>query len=182
MSDLPVNILGYSWLGPEGLSRDGAGDSRQTEFDVRPLLRDRKAIKFMAKQDQMAVHAAIRAVEKAGLEITALGKNAGLYFAVGSIPFEQQPLDVLYEKSIDAGAFSMQRFSSEASTALNPLLTFKCLPNMPVFHVSYNLHIQGPYYVTYPGAGSGFKPCNRPCWIWRRTGWSMQWSARWPIS
>ena len=41
----------------------------------------------------------------------------------------------------------------EAFAALNPLLTFRCLSNMPAFHVSVNFDVQGPYFVTYPGAG-----------------------------
>lgn len=46
----------------------------------------------------------------------------------------------------------MQRFSTNAFGALNPLLTFRVLPNMPAFHISLNFDIQGPYTVSYPGA------------------------------
>ena len=47
----------------------------------------------------------------------------------------------------------MRRFATEGYLAPNPLLTFRCLPNMPAFHVSINFDLQGPYLVTYPGAG-----------------------------
>jgi hypothetical protein len=47
----------------------------------------------------------------------------------------------------------MARFSTDAFRALSPLLTFRCLPNMPAFHVSLNLDVQGPYSVGYPGIG-----------------------------
>src|SRR6185295_18256557 len=59
----------------------------------------------------------------------------------------------LVDSSIADGAFSMKRFSTDAFSALSPLLTFRCLPNMPAFHVSLNLDVQGPYSVGYPGIG-----------------------------
>ena len=152
MSDLQVNILGYSQLGSYASEFEQA-----LEFDVRTILRNKKSIKFMAKQDKMAVIAATNAFNMAGINGHSAGGNTGLYFAIGHIPFEQAPLDVLVEKSVIDNEFSMQQFSTQAAHALNPLLTFKCLPNMPVFHVSYNLNITGGYYVTYPGAGQWFQ-------------------------
>ena len=47
----------------------------------------------------------------------------------------------------------MPRFAANAFGAINPLLTFRVLPNMPAFHVSLNFDIQGPYTVSYPGIG-----------------------------
>jgi hypothetical protein len=47
----------------------------------------------------------------------------------------------------------MELYSTVALQQVNPLLTFRCLPNMPIFHVSLNLGIQGPYFITYPGPG-----------------------------
>jgi 3-oxoacyl-(acyl-carrier-protein) synthase len=47
----------------------------------------------------------------------------------------------------------MQRLSTVGYGNLNPLMTFRCLSNMPAFHISLNFDIQGPYFVTYPGAG-----------------------------
>jgi len=51
----------------------------------------------------------------------------------------------------------MNRFANDAMPALNPLLTFKCLPNMPAYHVSYNMGIRGPYQINYPGPGQWFQ-------------------------
>jgi hypothetical protein len=115
--------------------------------DAGPLLRDRKAIKLMAKQDQLALVAAARAVEKLGAPVG--GPRTGIYLAVGHLPFEDAQLDLL--------ARHAARSHDEAFQAMNPLLTFKCLPNMPVFHISYNLGIQGRYFVTYPGPGQWYQ-------------------------
>ena len=47
----------------------------------------------------------------------------------------------------------MERFSRDAVTTVNPLLAFRCLPNMPIFHITANFGIQGPYFISYPGVG-----------------------------
>lgn len=107
----------------------------------------------MGPQDALAVVAAGRALDAAGLRGRPLGERAGLYLAVGHIPFEGADVDDLVEASTDEGGFSMERFSTDGCASVNPLLTFRCLSNMPAYHVSVNFDIQGPYFVTYPGAG-----------------------------
>lgn len=119
--------------------------------DSTPFLKSRKTRKFMGRQDELAVVAAARALESASLS-APLGERCGLYAAVGYIPFEEADIVQLLEASLDGDAFSMQRFSTNAFSALNPLLTFRVLPNMPAFHISLNFDIQGPYAVSYPGA------------------------------
>ncbi|MEQ1877690.1 MAG: hypothetical protein ABL958_13685, partial [Bdellovibrionia bacterium] len=57
--------------------------------------------------------------------------------------------------------FDMKPFSTDAFASLNPLLTFKCLPNMPVFHISWNLGIRGSHFITYPGAGQWARALER---------------------
>jgi hypothetical protein len=151
LSDIPLSILGFASL---TLSADT--DEQQT-FDIRPLLRERKSLKYMARQDRMATYAALKAVEQCAVDIRENGEQTGVYFAIGRIPFDQHPLDVLYEKSVEEGELSMYRFATDALPSLNPLLTFKCLPNMPAYHVSYNLQARGPYFVTYPGPGQWFQ-------------------------
>lgn len=120
--------------------------------DAGPYLRIRKIAKFMGKQDAMAVVAAARAVQAAGLT-APLGERCGLFVAVGYIPFETSDINRLLDASLDGDQFSMRRFATSAFGAINPLLTFRVLPNMPAFHVSLNLDIQGPYAVSYPGIG-----------------------------
>ena len=119
--------------------------------DSSPFLKSRKIRKFMGRQDELAVVAAARALESASLA-APLGERCGLYAAVGYIPFEETDITQLLESSLDGDAFSMQRFSTDAFGALNPLLTFRVLPNMPAFHISLNFDVQGPYAVSYPGA------------------------------
>jgi len=130
----------------------GLGVALGASCDPTPYLRQRKLRKFMGVQDDLAVIAAGRALESAGLAGAALGERVGLYLAVGYIPFDESDLETLHAASCEDGRFSMPRFSTSGLAAANPLLTFRCLPNMPAFHVSTAFDIQGPYVVTYPGA------------------------------
>jgi len=130
----------------------GVGHVVSTPCDPSPFLKVRKHRKFMGGQDDLAVVAAGRAIASAGLG-DALGERAGLYLATGYIPFERADIELLLAGSLENGRFSMARFSTEGYNAVNPLLTFRCLSNMPAFHVSVNFDLQGPYFVTYPGPG-----------------------------
>jgi 3-oxoacyl-(acyl-carrier-protein) synthase len=127
--------------------------SFSSSVDVLPWLKSRKMRKFMGKQDQLAVIAAGLAAREAGLSEDDLRSRTGIYLCVGYIPFERAEIEVIARNSTRNGQFSMELFSTKGFEEVNPLLTFRCLPNMPIFHVSLNLNVQGPYFITYPGAG-----------------------------
>lgn len=118
---------------------------------VEGLVKNPKSIKFMGKQDRLALLAAHRAVSQARLSPDVLAQRTGLYLVSGYIPFEREEVDALTENSQRDGELCMQRFATEGIEAVNPLLTFRCLPNMPAFHVSLNLGMRGSYFVSYPG-------------------------------
>jgi 3-oxoacyl-(acyl-carrier-protein) synthase len=124
-----------------------------TLAEVMPFLKSPKTRKYMGKQDRMAVIAAGRALAGAGLDDAVKRDRVGFYLAVGFIPFERAEIEALARNSLAAGEFSMEQFSKVGIDQVNPLLTFRCLPNMPMFHVSLNFGLRGPYFVTYPGAG-----------------------------
>ena len=65
--DVPLILLGSHWVGPQDLKWDQRPASAEAVFDVAPLLKDRKTIKLMAKQDRMALAAAAGALRQAGL-------------------------------------------------------------------------------------------------------------------
>jgi len=121
--------------------------------DPTPFLKIRKTRKFMGLQDVLAVVCAGKALRQAGLTEAELGERAGLFLAVGHIPFERRDVEPVLEASLEEGAFSLERFAAGGYQRAHPLLTFRCLPNMPAYHVSANFDVQGPYFVTYPGAG-----------------------------
>lgn len=128
--------------------------------DPLPCLRSPKMLKFMGKQDRLAVVAAARAVEG----LAECPESTGLYLAVGSIPFELADLEPLARHSVRDGRFCMEAFSTAGLDQVNPLLTFRCLPNMPAFHVSLSLGIRGPSYTTYPGPGQFYQALQEAVW------------------
>ncbi|MCA9138626.1 MAG: hypothetical protein KDB00_17765 [Planctomycetales bacterium] len=142
--------------------------------DPTPYLRINKLRKYMGKQDDLAVYAACTALNRAGLSVVGLSgaglrgciepDRFGLYLAVGYIPFEEHELNRLCEAANDQGRFSMRRLSTTGFHAVNGLMTFRCLPNMPAFHVSTNLGIRGPSFVTYPGAGQFYVALQQACY------------------
>jgi hypothetical protein len=140
---------------PHPLKLRGTGSivvGQDSHIDVLPWLKYRKMKKFMGKQDELAVIASGLAARNATLSEEDLRTKTGLYLCVGFIPFERQEIETIARNSSDNGTFSMDLFSTKGFDEVNPLLTFRCLPNMPIFHVSLNLNIQGPYFITYPGA------------------------------
>jgi 3-oxoacyl-(acyl-carrier-protein) synthase len=139
--------------GCETIVATGLGHVVDEAADPSPFLRSRKTRKFMARQDDLAVVAVGRALASAGLEAVDLGERTGLFATVGFLPFEAQDVDGILSRSLDGGGFSMARFSTEGYASANPLLTFRCLSNMPAFHVSVNFDVRGPYLVSYPGPG-----------------------------
>ena len=116
--------------------------------EVLPWLKSRKMRKYMGKQDELAVIASGKAFRMAGIADADARERVGIYLCVGYIPFERADIEALTTHSIRGGRFSMELFSTAGIEQVNPLLTFRCLPNMPIFHVSLNFGICGPYFVT----------------------------------
>ncbi|MBL8810170.1 MAG: hypothetical protein JNM43_08340 [Planctomycetaceae bacterium] len=152
-SPLVVTGLGHVDQGPTGAL-----------CDPQPYLRNPKLRKFMGLQDELAIVAAGLAVEQAHLNDVPRDR-IGLYWTTGYVPFERDDLKSLAEAATDesSGELSMKALSTVGYHAINGLLTFRCLPNMPVFHISMNLNLQGPYYVSYPGPGQWYVAFQRAC-------------------
>lgn len=160
MSSLPAALL-------EGIVVTGAGAASDPELNPRALLRERKMSKFMGAQDRLALAAASAAAASAGLERDGphLGPSAGLFLTVGWLPFEREDIDVLCAASCDAaGNFDLPRFFRESYESINPLITFRCLSNMPTYHASTNLGIQGPYVTSYAGTGQLYAALEEALW------------------
>jgi 3-oxoacyl-(acyl-carrier-protein) synthase len=131
------------------LSTTAPSDAR---VDPTPFLREKKSRKYMGLQDELAVVCAGRALEQAAWAPPP-GERTGLYAAVGYIPFRERDVDPVLDGSLVDGAFSLTRFAAEGFMRAHPLLAFRCLPNMPAYHVAASFGIEGPYCVSYPSAG-----------------------------
>ena len=126
----------------------------QLFHDCKPLefLRHRKTLKFMSKQDRLAVKAAGKALNDSSPDKEDRKEGCGLFITVGYIPFHREDAHNICAHAQQEGRFSMEMFSTEAFDKINPILAFSCLPNMPAHHLSANFDLQGEYFITYPGA------------------------------
>jgi 3-oxoacyl-(acyl-carrier-protein) synthase len=144
----------------------GAGaivlDDSSGPCDPSSFLKVRKSRKYMGLQDDLAVVATGRALASAGLA-APLGERAGLFLAVGYIPFREDDILPVLEASTTEGAFDVRRFGDGGFQRAHPLLTFRCLPNMPAYHVSVSFDVQGPYCVTYPGPAQLYAALDEAC-------------------
>ena len=125
--------------------------------DLSKYLVNPKSVKYMSKQDIQAVYALGSALENFDYN----GSMTGIYMSVGYIPFDESSLINIAKNSTDKRKFSMKKFVSHAITDFNPLSTFKCLTNMPIYHCSVNYKIKGPYFVTHPAIGEFYQALNR---------------------
>ena len=154
-----VKIIGWGSVTP-----DRSAPSTD-QFDCGEFLKEKKAKKLMSLRDQLSLTAAGRALIHAGMEFPLsgdVGRRAGIYLTAGYLGFEGLQLHKLAEGSVKNGVFSMESFS-ETYRQLNPLLTFKCLPNMAIFHISRHFGIHGSYFSTYPGGGQFFQGLKQAC-------------------
>jgi hypothetical protein len=120
--------------------------------DPTPFLREKKARKYLGTQDALAVVSTGLALARSGVALPP--ERTGLFLAVGYIPFLEKDVAPVLEGSLASdGSFSLERFAAEGYLRAHPLLAFRCLPNMPAYHVASSFDVQGPYAVLYPSAG-----------------------------
>lgn len=166
----PVTVTGCGYeISPDALE---CVQRNCTEFsgrvfahDCRPVefLKSRKTLKYMSKQDRLAVLAAGKALRAAGLEGKDLREDCGVFITVGYIPFLRDDIETICRNSLVDGRFSMARFSGEGLASVHPLLTFACLPNMPAYHISANFDVQGGYLVSYPDTAQLYSALHEAC-------------------
>ena len=162
MSNTKIVIESFSSI---ELDQSGLIESETLDKTVTQFLLNKKDRKLMSKQDKLALISATTAwnqfTKKQNLDMKFIADQVGIYFCVGILPFEDKPLEKIAQNSQEAGKFNTKKFSNDCYNSMNPLLTFKCLPNMPLFHISYNLGITGPYVMTYPGHQDLFESIER---------------------
>jgi 3-oxoacyl-[acyl-carrier-protein] synthase II len=119
-----------------------------TDFDAKDYVekKDRKSLKMMARQIQMAVAAAPVAMTDAGIEPAKLEPTRfGVEFGSGLIASELEELAHPAQLSIDdARQIDLSKWGRQGIPAMPPLWLLKYLPNMLACHVSIMHNAQGP--------------------------------------
>ena len=121
----------------------------------RPVeyLPDRKLLKYMSPATAMALMAAGRALDHAGLrgDRRRLDRTA-LFVAAGLIAFDVSSVDrALRATRMDDGELDMAFMGGQGFRLCHPLMPFKMLLNMPLGMVSIALGLRGQNAIFYPG-------------------------------
>jgi len=117
-------------------------------LDFRPqdYITQRKSIKLMSRDIQIAVAASCLALSDSHLDMTMIDRDSfGVCIGAGIINSELDELGMGIRGGIAPdGRFDMAKFGTDGIKALFPLWFLKYLPNMPACHISITHGLRGP--------------------------------------
>lgn len=116
------------------------------DFNPRDFIENRKALKVMSRDIQLACAASKLAFQDARLEVSKFDPTrAGVCMGAGLLDNELDEIAASIRNSLDeSGQFHMSKFGAEGIRTLFPLWMLKYLPNMPACHISIIYNLQGP--------------------------------------
>lgn len=128
-------------------------------FTPGDLIRQRKSIKVMSRDTQLAVAASSLALQDANLTSESLNLDVcGVCLGSGApINTDLDSLSSGVLKAYANGRFSMELFGREGIPALFPLWFLKDIPNMPACHVSIAHGFRGPNNTMTTSAAAGLQ-------------------------
>jgi len=140
------------------------------DFDPKPFLKQRKALKVMARDIQLAVAAAALATRDAGLpESVPEPLRFGVSIGAGFMSSELDELGVAVVSASDEnGKFDMKRFGTEGMARLFPLWLLKYLPNMLACHISIVHNAQGPSNTITTASAAASQAIGEGCYVIER--------------
>jgi 3-oxoacyl-[acyl-carrier-protein] synthase II len=130
---------------PTGLPTTIAGEVRG--YDAKKFVpsSQRKNLKIMARDIQLAVGTAKLAIEDAGLAGNQPDpERFGVSFGASMISSDLHELAPSTQGCINTAGFDYKKWGSLAMSAMPPLWMLKYLPNMPACHISILYDLQGP--------------------------------------
>jgi 3-oxoacyl-[acyl-carrier-protein] synthase II len=121
---------------------------------IRDAPADRKLHKYMSPATVLAVIAAGRALDDAGLLDDPAGRgNMALYMATGPIAFDFSTVGrSLASAAGETGRVDLRFVGQHGLRLIHPLMPFKMLLNMPLGLVSIVYGLRGDNVIAYPGA------------------------------
>lgn len=134
----------------EGLPSDAVGEVGEfnpTAYALpkikKPLV---KSLKYMARDIQLAVGAALMAIRDAGLDEGGVDPTRiGVDLGAGLISSELDELAQAIEIATDSeGRFDFHKWGRESISHMTPIWLLKYLPNMLACHISILIDCQGP--------------------------------------
>lgn len=116
------------------------------DYDPKKYVQQRKTLKLMAQDIQLAMGAAQLAVKDAELNLETIVKSRfGVNFGAGLIATELSEISPAVRVSVNgANKVDLKAWGKEGFGCLFPLWMLKYLPNMPACHISIAVDAQGP--------------------------------------
>ncbi len=160
-----IDYIGFDGDTPHATTVTGAapewkliGASIQ-DFIPEKYVSQRKSLKVMARDIQLAVAAAKLALDDAAIDFSKTDKErAGIIAGAGVLNHEIDELAMSVLNSVDEeGKLDLEKFGREGLPSLFPLWLLKYLPNMPACHISILFDLQGPSNTVTTGSSSGLQ-------------------------
>lgn len=116
------------------------------DFQARKLIVQRKSLKVMCRDIQMAVAASHLAFDDGAFgEDTITPERSGTCIGAGIFEHDPEEMADSFKLSMtDEGEFDGIKFGSEGMSQLFPLWLLKYLPNMPACHITIAHGLRGP--------------------------------------
>lgn len=114
-------------------------------FDPKPHVKQRKSLKIMCRDIQLAVVSADLATQEARLVEGAVDpERFGVDFGAHTMYSELTDLEPAFRGASPDGDFDFKHWGEHGLDALNPLWMLKYLPNMPACHIAIIHDARGP--------------------------------------
>lgn len=129
---------------PDGLDIQIAAEVR--DYDAARFVKQRKTLKLMARDIQLAMGGAAMAFQDSGLNIEQIDKTKfGVNYGAGLIATELSEISPAVKVTANsAKQVDLKVWGKEGFSHLFPLWMLKYLPNMPACHISIAYDAQGP--------------------------------------
>ncbi len=144
-----------SFVSTESLSYKFGGEIRN--FDPGDYIKQRKSLKVMSREIQLALAASFLAVQDSGIKLEETDRSRfGISLGTGIINNDLDEIAVGIRSSLDEnGQFSMDKFGQDGIRSLFPLWFLKYLPNMPACHISMTHGLRGPSNTVTTSSAAG---------------------------
>lgn len=126
-------------------------------FDPTEFIKQRKTLKVMSREIQLALAASFMAVQDSAIKLEETDRTRfGISLGTGIINNDLDEIGVGIKSALDEnGKFSMNKFGAEGIRSLFPLWFLKYLPNMPACHISMTHGLQGPSNTVTTSSAAG---------------------------
>ncbi len=147
-----IDFLSYSddWKSVGALIKD---------FEPEKFIEQRKSLKVMARDIQLAVAGAKLALQDSNLNLSKTNRERfGVVVGSGVLNHELDELAYSLQNATDAdGKIDLKKFGEEGLPALFPLWLLKYLPNMSACHISILFNLEGPNNTITTGASASLQ-------------------------